>query len=68
MSEILSSAQIVPLGAFVVACVLGGMGIWKKVRESELAHEAQMRQREMDHAQKMKELELEALRLSKQGE
>jgi hypothetical protein len=68
MSEILSSAYIVPLGAFVLAGVLGGFGIWKKVREAELAHERELRLKEMEHALRMKELELEALRAGKQGE
>lgn len=68
MNEFLASGHIIPLGAFVVACVLGGMGIWKKVRESELAHEQIMRIREMEHAERMKTLELETLRASKQAE
>lgn len=68
MFEILSSAHIVPLGAFVVACVLGGFSVWKKVREAELAHEREMRTKEMEHAQRMKELELETLRASKLGQ
>jgi hypothetical protein len=62
MSEILSSAYIVPLGAFVLAGVLGGFGVWKKVREAELTHERELRLKEMEHAERMKTLELEALR------
>ncbi len=68
MPEVLSTAYIVPLGAFVLAGVITGFGVWKKVRDAELAHERELRFREMDHAQRMKELELEALRLTKQGE
>jgi hypothetical protein len=65
MSEILSSAYIVPLGAFVLAGTIACFGIWKKVREAELAHERELRLKEMEHAQRMKELELEALRAAK---
>jgi hypothetical protein len=68
MLEILSSAFIVPVVAIAFGCVLGGLGIWKKVREAELAHEREMRIKEMDHAQRMKELELETLRATKLGQ
>jgi len=68
MFEILNSAYIVPLGAFVLAGVLGGFGIWKKVREAELAHDRELRLKEMEHAQRMKEMELEALRATKPTE
>lgn len=64
MFEVLNSAYIVPIGAFVLAGVLTGFGVWKKVREAEMAHERELRIREMEHAQRMKELELEGQRLS----
>lgn len=68
MAEILSSAYIVPLGAFVLAAILGCAGVYKKVRDAEMAHERELRLREMEHSQRMKELELEALRLTNKGE
>ncbi|WLT32317.1 hypothetical protein [Geothrix sp. PMB-07] len=64
MFEVLNSAYIVPLGAFVLAGVLGGFGVWKKVRDAEMAHERELKIKEMEHAQRMKELELEGQRLA----
>jgi hypothetical protein len=62
MTNILNSAYIVPLGAFVVAIAALGFGAWRKVREMEIRHDAEMRQKEMEHQIKMKELEIEAAR------
>lgn len=63
MREIFFSPFVVPMGAFVVAIVAIGFGVWKKVREHELRHEYDLRQKEMDHQIKLKEMDLELARL-----
>jgi len=63
MHEALFSPYIVPLGAFAVAIAFGGFAAWRKVREHELRHEFELRQKEMEHQQKMKEMDLEMARL-----
>jgi hypothetical protein len=58
MLQLLYSPYIVPLGAFAVAIAAIGFGAWRKVREMEIRHEAESRQRQMEHEIRMKELEL----------
>lgn len=59
MHDIFSSPYIVPLGAFTLAAVYAGFSTWKKVRDRELSHEFDLRQKEMEHQLKMKEMELQ---------
>ncbi len=61
MHEILFSPYIVPVAGIILGGSVIGFGIWRKVREKELAHE--LRMKELAHELRMKELELEALRL-----
>jgi hypothetical protein len=62
MIQALNSPYIVPLGAFAVAIVVVGFGAWRKVREMEIKHDFEMRNREMEHQLKLKQLELDGTR------
>lgn len=63
MVEIFHSPFIVPLGAFIAAIAIVGIGSWKKVREMEVQHDFELRQREMEHELKLKQMDLEIARL-----
>jgi len=63
MHEILNSPYIVPLGGILVAIVYVGFTSWRKVRERELLHESELRQKEMEHQLKLKTMDLELARL-----
>jgi hypothetical protein len=63
MHELLNSPYAVPLGGILVAIVYVGFTSWRKVRERELLHESELRQKEMEHQLKLKTMDLELARL-----
>lgn len=64
MQNLLSSPILIPVAAIIVGGILGILGIWKKVRESELAHEHDLELRRMEHQLRLKELEVEKARMT----
>ncbi len=63
MHDIFYSPYIVPLGGMLVGLTWVGFSFWNKVKERELNHERDLRQKEMEHQLKLKELDLELARL-----
>jgi hypothetical protein len=57
MHDAFFSPYIVPLGAFALGIAYAGFDAWKKVRDRELSHESEWRQKDMEHQLKLKEME-----------
>ena len=63
MHDIMNSPYAVPLGGLLVAIVWVGFTSWRKVREQELLHASELRQKEMEHELKLRTMDLELARL-----
>lgn len=63
MTQLLSNPLIIPVAAILVGGAMGILGLWKKLRESELQQSHDLELKRMEHQLRMKELELEKARL-----